>query len=1592
MKKILSSLVLVGVGAIASILGIGSIRPVQTNAESVHTHDFDPFWTVSENVHYHKCLNPNCDVESSDLPSHGSDGFRYSQHIDNNLDGVCDVCNYTYKPDDATFIYDKIAGQNTTVWFKYVPSADGLNDFETLMIGGLGPMYNYKERPELDDYESQPYRKACSDLTKVEKIVVCDGVTSIGNYAFYLFEDVTNVTLPKTLKKIGTYSFYRTGLTNVEIPDSVTEYGQYAFASCTSLTDLKLSKNAPILSDGVLSPCGLETVNIPFGVTTLKNASVGPRSLKNLTIPESVTSIEKNAFYFTSLEKLVLLNGDIPVQIPTWSSNIGKNLEFTVPIDAVNKYAHWFIDNEIKIESRNVYGANFVYRNEIKHVSVEASPCYQQVTHFNWSTEEIDNLTPEPLEINVSTVADTTYNLTSLVATYGDTTIDILDSKKFTMPLENVVISGTSKYETHRFSKDWAVAEQGHYHPCTDPDCTVTEEQIVAGGDPGFAFENHYDLDEDGLCDVCGYFPKPADAQYIIDPATSLPSTTWYKFDSSSGQLMIGGLGAIPDLVDLQQPWHSLEYTSIVVNEGVTALGAYCFTGDNFTSVLLPNSLIKIGSNAFSYTWEVEEINIPDSVTEIGELAFSMSHVKRVKLSKNLTTISPQLFYYAKLEELDIPEGVTSFGYHAIDYCTSLKSITFPSTLKRDGYESNTITQELDTITYKGEKPNLLYAKKVKTFVYNAEYILDYAPLISTEYAQKQSPNIVSIAKMFILPQKCEHAEITPSIDSIAVEVHDYATGITGVYEPQTVTLDVNVEKGYELSKLSYEYHDTYDRRIVHTFDITDEQSFTTPEPEDCYTSIRIYCETKVHIHTFGEPSYEFNEETHEWTGRTTCEVCGDIYEETTEGIEIQDTDADCEHNETYHIESNFTYSGFEKQTTGTSSHEVEGTAYGHDLRKDMVQYTWTGNKCKAYIFCNRIGCGHTEIEEATGTYVKDTDATCFANEKGHYKAVFVNDLFTTQNTAKNSVELENTKLKHDYVLVPGKESTTTTYGFKDCYKCTHCSYYFEEKDEDTMIGNQAAYEAWKNGAGRLDLHVHTMTLQNGKTPTCSTPGYKPCYLCLTCNKYYEDVDGTILIENLNTWRVSGRGYLSPTGHHYVASYKWVGNVCTATATCDNEGCDETIQEIAIGKFVVDTSSTCTTNNIGHYEATFINKTYFTPQSTAKNTVEEQDTKLGHNLEVVAGQKETCLADGYKLCYKCNRCGLYFEDYECSKQIGNLQDYQAWKTGLGRIVKHAHTPKLIDGKDPTCLSAGYKEYYQCSECKRFFEDVQATKLIVDLNEWKTTGNGRLEPLGHDFSSEVVYTWYKDECTALTTCTHEGCNETLTETVTGEYVMDSPATCTTNEKGHYVATFSVPEFEEQQTRINSVEIKGTATGHHFSGEITYTWDGDKCTATWHCDHEGCNQVQTETVTAQYIQDVKPTCTTDAESHYVATFSLPDFGTVITEQKKEEGSALGHKTHTVYSWNADYTKCTATIMCSNCDFKASEDAVVTFADGFATATFTNPLFETQIEKYEPPVEEGMSTTTKGLIVGGSIVGAGAIGFVVFRIVRKRRLPRA
>ena len=97
-----------------------------------------------------------------------------------------------------------------------------------LTISGSGDMYDYY-------YDNNsPWHE---NGNQIRSVFMANGVTSIGEYAFYWCESLTSVTIPDSVTSIGDNAFYDcTSLTSVTIPDSVTSIGSYAFSECTSLT------------------------------------------------------------------------------------------------------------------------------------------------------------------------------------------------------------------------------------------------------------------------------------------------------------------------------------------------------------------------------------------------------------------------------------------------------------------------------------------------------------------------------------------------------------------------------------------------------------------------------------------------------------------------------------------------------------------------------------------------------------------------------------------------------------------------------------------------------------------------------------------------------------------------------------------------------------------------------------------------------------------------------------------------------------------------------------------------------------------------------------------------------------------------------------------------------------------------------------------------------------------------------------------------------------------------------------------------------------------------------------------------------------
>lgn len=197
-------------------------------------------------------------------------------------------------------------GDNVT-WVLYEDGEliiSGVGAMKTFYYGSYAPWFSYR--------------------SSITDIVIENGVTSIGDYAFYSCDKITNFEIPNTVTRIGDYAYASCGnVTDIIIPDSVNYLGKSAFAGCQSLENVQLGRGINALRSTNTRGDNFEEDTGTFeGCINLKNIimlgniiSIGSKtfanctSLTNMKIPDSVTSIGGGAFYgCSSLETVELGN------------------------------------------------------------------------------------------------------------------------------------------------------------------------------------------------------------------------------------------------------------------------------------------------------------------------------------------------------------------------------------------------------------------------------------------------------------------------------------------------------------------------------------------------------------------------------------------------------------------------------------------------------------------------------------------------------------------------------------------------------------------------------------------------------------------------------------------------------------------------------------------------------------------------------------------------------------------------------------------------------------------------------------------------------------------------------------------------------------------------------------------------------------------------------------------------------------------------------------------------------------------------------------------------------------------------------------
>ena len=217
-----------------------------------------------------------------------------------------------------------------------------LTDEGVLTITGTGKMKDW------DYFNDSPWHENES----VKQVIIGDGVTTIGDWAFSYCRALTSITIPNSVTTIGDNAFEScSSLTSITIPNSVTTIGDYAFSYCRALTSVIISNSVTTIGERTFANC---------------------YSLTSVTIPSSVTRIEDGAFSDCGNVKQITSEAVTPPYCSRYAfDGVNRNeCKLFVPKNSIDAYKrayvwwHFFL-----IEGTTTGIKNNIY-NKIDNVDV----------------------------------------------------------------------------------------------------------------------------------------------------------------------------------------------------------------------------------------------------------------------------------------------------------------------------------------------------------------------------------------------------------------------------------------------------------------------------------------------------------------------------------------------------------------------------------------------------------------------------------------------------------------------------------------------------------------------------------------------------------------------------------------------------------------------------------------------------------------------------------------------------------------------------------------------------------------------------------------------------------------------------------------------------------------------------------------------------------------------------------------------------------------------------------------------------------------------------------------------------------------------
>ncbi len=351
-----------------------------------------------------------------------------------------------------------------------------------LTISGTGAIVVDWYAPPWEDYNES-----------ITSVVVEEGITKIPSSAFCYAKKLVTVTVPSTVTKIGPSAFWVcTSLEEINVHDDNVNY--------KSIDGILFSKDETTLMTYPMNKAGTE-YNIPAYVTTIgQYAFAFNKSLKSVTIPDTVTSLESYAFYSANVDLVTLGKGITEIPVNCFSGSCIKTIVIPDSVKTLDDSVfHDTSHLETIVIGSGVESIGSYFISYCKNLSA----IHYKGTQADWDEISIDENNEHLNEIEIHFISEDDYR-----EGVTPTCVDGHTAGYYCEDCE-IYVTGSVLKPVDEHTPDAEVEENYVAPNCTEDGskdivvyCAVCNAEVERETVTLDAL-GHADNDNDGYCEVC---------------------------------------------------------------------------------------------------------------------------------------------------------------------------------------------------------------------------------------------------------------------------------------------------------------------------------------------------------------------------------------------------------------------------------------------------------------------------------------------------------------------------------------------------------------------------------------------------------------------------------------------------------------------------------------------------------------------------------------------------------------------------------------------------------------------------------------------------------------------------------------------------------------------------------------------------------------------------------------------------------------------------------------------------------------------------------------------------------------------------------